>query len=283
LVEDALERYLPPEDACPQIIHRAMRYSVLAGGKRLRPVLALAGCEVVGGDPVKVVPAACALEFLHTYSLIHDDLPAMDNDDYRRGKPTSHKVFGEAIAILAGDALLTLAFQLLAKTALESSCQDKALRVIDMVAQAAGTKGLIGGQVVDTVYSDREVDGKMLEYIHVHKTALLLRASVLTGAVLAGASEKEIGALGEYGENMGLAFQIVDDILDIEGDAVKIGKPVGSDLKNNKATYPALYGLDTARVKARIAAERAVNALKIFGSRAEFLKELVNFILQRDR
>lgn len=282
-IEDALERYLPPENAYPQVIHQAMRYSVLAGGKRLRPVLALAGCEVVGGNPVKVVPAACALEFLHTYSLIHDDLPAMDNDDYRRGKPTSHKVFGEAIAILAGDALLTLAFQLLAKTALELNSQVSALRVIDMVAQAAGTEGLIGGQVVDTIYCDGEVDEEILEYIHVHKTARLLRVSVLTGAVLAGGSEREVSALGSYGENMGLAFQIVDDILDIEGDADKIGKPVGSDLKNRKATYPALYGLDVARVKARTAAERAVDALKIFGPEADFLRELVNFILQRDR
>jgi geranylgeranyl diphosphate synthase type II len=280
LVEDALERYLPPAGAYPPLIHQAMRYSVLAGGKRLRPALVMAGAEAVGGNPADVLPAACALELIHTYSLIHDDLPAMDNDDYRRGKPTNHKVYGEAMAILAGDALLTLAFQLLAEN--KSPRPEDVVRVVREVAVGAGTFGLIGGQVVDTFSEGEEINESTLEYIHRHKTGALYRAAVRAGAILAGAPDEQLAALTEYAEQLGLAFQIKDDILDIEGDEKKIGKPVGSDIKNKKATYPSLFGLDKSREKARLAADGALAALGMFGKEADFLRQLVQFVIERD-
>ncbi|MDK2887580.1 MAG: geranylgeranyl diphosphate synthase, type [Thermoanaerobacter sp.] len=283
LVDRALDEFLPPEDAYPPVIHRAMRYSLFAGGKRLRPVLVLAAAETVGGDPVKVLPAACALELIHTYSLIHDDLPAMDNDDFRRGKPTCHRVFGEAIAILAGDALLTYAFALLARNAREQLAPvERVIQVIGEVAVAAGTPGLIGGQVVDTLATDDTVDAATLEYIHRHKTGALYRVSVRAGAILAGAGEKQLEALTAYAENLGLAFQIQDDILDVEGDPVRLGKPVGSDKRNKKATYPALFGLDMARARAKEAVEEALAALELFDERAGFLRELARFVAARD-
>jgi len=280
-VERALERLVPREDAYPSVIHRAMRYSLFAGGKRLRPVLALAAAEAVGGDPEAIMPAACALELIHTYSLIHDDLPAMDDDDLRRGKPTSHRVFGEAVAILAGDALLTLAFELFARCG-DALPAERVTRVIAEVAQAIGTAGLIGGQVVDTLSSSDEIDEKTLEYIHRHKTGALFRVSVRTGAILSGADDGRMDALTAYAENLGLAFQITDDILDEEGDTNTLGKNTGSDRKNKKATYPALFGRGCAREKARCAAAAAVEALDAFGGEAAFLRALVEFVIQRD-
>lgn len=280
LVEEALDRYLPSPDTYPPLIHQAMRYSVMGGGKRLRPVLVMSGAEVVGGMAADVLPAACAVEMIHAYSLIHDDLPAMDDDDYRRGKLTNHKVYGEAVAVLAGDALLTLAFKLLTEN--KSSCPDNVLRVINEIAEGAGTFGLVGGQVVDTCSVSDSADEATLEYIHRHKTGALYRVSIRAGAILAGASEEQLACLTEYAEQLGLAFQIVDDILDIEGDEKKTGKPVGSDIKNKKLTYPALFGLEKSKGKARLAAEKAREALKPFGKEADFLRAMVQFVIERD-
>lgn len=236
-VDKALNEYLPAAEVYPSTIHEAMRYSVFAGGKRLRPILTIAAAEAVGGSMEQVMPVACALELIHTYSLVHDDLPAMDNDDFRRGRPTNHKVYGEAMAILVGDALLTQAFEVIAGTAVKVS-PDKVNQVTLEIARAAGSLGLIGGQVVDTLSEDQVIDGQVLEYIHRHKTGALFRVAVRAGAILSGASAEELAALTTYAEQMGLAFQIKDDLLDIEGDEAKIGKPVGSDVKNKKPPIP---------------------------------------------
>lgn len=280
IVEEALERFLPPSTVFPPLIHQAMRYSVMGGGKRIRPSLVMAGAEAVGGSAASVLPAACAVELIHVYSLIHDDLPAMDNDDYRRGKLTSHKVYGEAIAVLAGDALLTLAFQLLAEN--KAGRPEDTLKVIREAALGAGTKGLIGGQVVDIFSTGEEVDEVTLEYIHRNKTGALYRISVRTGAILAGARQDQLEALSRYAEHLGLAFQIKDDILDLVGEEKIIGKPVGSDLKNKKATYPALFGLENSREKASREYARALSAISGFGKEADFLRSLVNFVINRD-
>ncbi len=280
LAEKALERYLPSGDVYPHLIHQAMRYSVMSGGKRLRPALVMAAAESVGGNATDVLPTACAIELIHTYSLIHDDLPVMDNDDYRRGRLTNHKVYGEAIALLAGDALLTLAFKLMA----ENKCSNPGdvLQVIYEVADGVGTLGLIGGQVVDT-FSEREsTDEATLEYIHRHKTGALYRVAVRAGAILAGAGEKQLASLTEYAEYLGLAFQIKDDILDIAGDREKLGKPVGSDIKNKKVTYPVLFGLEKSKERARLATENAREALRFFGEEADFLRSLVQFVIERE-
>ncbi|KAF1086526.1 Farnesyl diphosphate synthase [Sporotomaculum syntrophicum] len=283
IVDEALNEYLPQNSNYPEVIHEAMRYSVFAGGKRLRPALVLASARAVGGDETTVLPAACAIELLHTYSLVHDDLPAMDNDDLRRGRPTNHKVYGEAIAVLVGDALLTLAFKLLAGLPQNSPADaGMIVRVIAEVAQAAGTAGLIGGQVVDILSAGKLIDKHTLDYIHTRKTGALYRASVRSGAILSGANPEQLNKLTIYAENLGLAFQIIDDILDIEGDEQKIGKPVGSDVNNDKATYPALYGLAAAKAMARQSAERATGALDFFGAEADFLRELVYFVLHRE-
>ncbi|MDD4169027.1 MAG: polyprenyl synthetase family protein [Desulfotomaculaceae bacterium] len=281
VVDEALELYLPPADAYPPLIHQAMRYSVKSGGKRIRPVLVLAVAEVVGGQAEDVLPAACALEMIHCYSLIHDDLPAMDNDDYRRGKPTSHKVYGEAIAVLAGDALLTLAFSLLA--ALGNASPANVVKVISEIASAAGTFGMIGGQVVDTFSAGESITASTLEYIHKHKTGALYRAAVRTGAILAGAEERKLAELTRYAKHLGLAFQIKDDILDVEGDEAVLGKPVGSDFKNKKVTYTSVFGIEQARGKAQQATAEALAALESFGGEADFLRQLVWFVINRRR
>jgi geranylgeranyl diphosphate synthase type II len=279
LVEETLDLLLPGNNVYPPLIHQAMRYSVMGGGKRLRPVLVMAGAEAVGGKATDVLHAACAFELIHTYSLVHDDLPAMDNDDYRRGKLTNHKVYGEATAVLAGDALLTLAFQLLSES---KGAPEDVLRVIHEAAIGAGTLGLIGGQVVDTLSEGIELNEDTLEYIHRHKTGALYKISVRAGAILAGASDEQLEALTRYAENLGLAFQIKDDILDIEGDENKIGKPVGSDTRNNKATYPAIFGLNESHAKARRATEQALAALQSFGAEADFLRAMAYFVIERD-
>ena len=272
-VDEALERYLPAKDAPPATVHEAMRYSVFAGGKRLRPILVIAGAEAVGGTMERVLPTACALELIHTYSLIHDDLPAMDDDDYRRGRLTNHKVFGEAIAILAGDALLTLAFALLAEHA--------SLPVVKDVAHAAGTFGMIGGQVADIQSEGKSVDAEMLEYIHRHKTAALIRCALRSGALLADASTDALAAISEAGSHLGLAFQIVDDILDVEGSLEALGKTAGSDQRNKKVTYPDHFGLEASRLKAKSLIEDAKAALAPLGPRAEPIWALADFIFQR--
>jgi geranylgeranyl diphosphate synthase type II len=258
-----------------------MRYSVFAGGKRLRPVLVAAGAEAVGGTLEAVMPAACAVEMIHTYSLIHDDLPAMDNDDFRRGVPTSHKVFGEAIAILAGDALLTLAFRLLANS---SPAGGEAGRLRDMlieVADAAGSAGMVGGQVADIECEGKVAGAAIVDYIHTHKTAALIRASIRSGAILAGASAAELKALGVVGDSLGLAFQIMDDILDITATSEELGKTAGKDQAQQKATYPAVHGIEASRRRAQALVADAHAALAPFGERALPLRALGTFIIER--
>ncbi len=281
LVDAALEQYLPPEEAPPPTIHRAMRYSVMAGGKRLRPILVIAGAEAVGGAPAAVLPTACALELIHTYSLIHDDLPAMDDDDYRRGRLTNHKVFGEAIAILAGDALLTLAVRLVAEnTALVAN--PLVLRdVVAELADAAGTFGMVGGQVVDIESEGKAITAETLEYIHRHKTAALIRGSLRAGARLAGGDPAAIDAISQAGNDLGLAFQIVDDILDVEGSLEELGKTAGSDARKQKATYPALHGREASRRQAKLLIERTKQRLGVFGERAGPLCALADYVFER--
>jgi geranylgeranyl diphosphate synthase type II len=259
-----------------------MRYSVLAGGKRLRPILVIAGAELVGASPSSVMPTACALEMIHTYSLIHDDLPAMDDDDYRRGRLTNHKVFGDAIAILAGDALLTLAFQLVAQNAALTGMDAKVVcDAVAEIAEAAGTAGMVGGQVVDIESEGKTITAEALEYIHIHKTAALLRASLSAGARLGGADAAALAAIGEAGQNLGLAFQIVDDILDVEGSLETLGKTAGSDERKQKVTYPALHGIEASRREARRLIERTKSRLGVFGARSAPLCALADFVVER--
>jgi geranylgeranyl diphosphate synthase type II len=281
LVDGALEKLLPPDETPPPTVHRAMRYSVMAGGKRLRPILVIAGAEAVGGTPDLVLPTACALELIHTYSLIHDDLPAMDDDDYRRGRLTSHKVFGEAVAILAGDALLTLAFRLVAENSALVPNPLVLREVVVEIAEAAGTFGMVGGQVVDIESEGKPVGAETLEYIHLHKTAALIRASLRVGALLANADRKALAAIGEAGRDLGLAFQIVDDILDVEGSLEELGKTAGSDERKQKATDPAIHGLEASRRQAKLLIERAKERLDALGARSEQLRALADYIVER--
>lgn len=278
-IEAALERLLPTEDTPPSSIHRAMRYSVFAGGKRIRPILCLEAArmftETLGG----AIQVGCALEFIHTYSLIHDDLPALDNDDLRRGKPTCHKVFGEAIAILAGDALLTLAFQTLALASIEA---ERRLKILGMIAQAAGTdRGMIGGQVADIEAERKPVDSEGLEYIHRSKTAALIRASIVTGGIAGGAGQSDIARLLGFGENIGWAFQVVDDLLDVEESSAALGKTAGKDQAQQKATYPALYGIEKSRAIAADLEAKALAELTSYGERGARLRQLGAFLVAR--
>lgn len=281
VIDSALDRYLPPEERYPQELFRAVRYGVLQGGKRLRPTLTLAACEAVGGDAEVAMPTACAVEFIHAFSLIHDDLPALDNDDLRRGQPTTHKVFGEPIAILAGDVLLAYAFQTIAQFTRDAS-PSIVLEVSRRVAAATGAEGMVVGQVVDMISEGRQVDGKTMEFMHANKTGALLKVAVVSGGLLGGGTPEQVSALETYGEKIGLAFQIADDILDIVGDETKIGKPVGSDLEQRKSTYPGLYGLTRSRELARQASDGAVAALQPFDDRAEPLRSIARFIVERD-
>ena len=280
-VDEALGRVLPPDTVQPPSLHRAMRYSVQAGGKRLRPVLVIAGAEAVGGTAEQVMETACALELIHTYSLIHDDLPAMDNDDYRRGRLTNHKVFGEAIAILAGDALLTLAFKLIALNGARTGDARIIASLVTDIADAAGTDGMVGGQVVDIESEGKAVSAETLDYIHTHKTAALIRASLCAGALIAGATPAQRAAISTCGEALGLAFQIVDDILDVEGSTEELGKTAGKDAQQQKATYPAFHGLEASRAKARLLIDQAKRALDPLGERAEPIRALADFIFER--
>jgi geranylgeranyl diphosphate synthase type II len=283
-IDAELDRYLPAAERLPTTLHQSMRYSIFAGGKRIRPLLMIAACEAVGGMLSSVLPAACALEMIHTYSLIHDDLPAMDDDDYRRGRLTNHKVFGEATAILAGDALLTQAFILLASGAPgESVGAAERLRVLHIIATAAGSLGMVGGQVVDMESETKTVELPIVEYIHTHKTGALILAALQTGAILGGADNHEFAALTRYGECAGLAFQIADDVLDIVGEQSLLGKDVGSDVQRGKATYPALIGLAESKRRAEELRDLAVDALAPLGTEAEPLRALVSFIVDRSR
>ena len=284
-VDSALERYLSKKEKFTLNLHKAIQHSLFAGGKRIRPILSIASFEAVGGKGERILPFACALEMIHTYSLIHDDLPAIDNDDYRRGKPTCHKVFGEAIAILAGDGLLTEAFKLMtdqpAKDHL-SSDGGLVLDLINEVAQAAGVLGMVGGQVVDIESEGKAADLPTVQYIHTHKTGAMILASVRVGAKLGGAKEEILKALTRYGENLGLAFQIVDDILNVEGEADLMGKKTGSDLSKGKATYPSVLGVEESKRRAKELVHLAVDALKPLGPEANPLREIARFVVARE-
>jgi geranylgeranyl diphosphate synthase type II len=281
LIEEALKANLPDPHCYPPLIHEAMHYSLFAGGKRLRPILVLAAGEAVGCPHDRLLPAACAVELLHTYSLIHDDLPAMDNDDFRRGRLTCHKVYGEAIAILAGDALLTEAFGLLARQVEAGSTPEATVAAIQELAGAAGSQGLVGGQVVDILAEKQTPDSQVVEYIHRHKTGSLIRACVRIGGLLGGATEEQLDKLTRYGEDIGLAFQIVDDLLDILGEFKHTGKPVGSDLKKHKVTYPACFGIEVSRRRAQELASRAARTAEELGAGAWPLVALAKYIVER--
>jgi geranylgeranyl diphosphate synthase, type II len=304
LVDSYLKSYFEAPSA-PAELQDAIKYSLLAGGKRIRPILAMASYEACGGDPVEIIPQASSIELIHTYSLIHDDLPAMDDDDLRRGKPTNHKIFGEAIAILAGDALLTEAFLMMTNIMKQDSgfkMQDdyvqsimhpapsrkgshvsyrSVLRSIREVAMAAGAYGMVGGQAQDILSENSEPDGDTLEFIHLHKTAALIVASVRIGPMLANSGKKILHAITKYGECIGLAFQIIDDILDIEGTTEELGKPAGSDSRKKKVTYPSLFGIEGARKKARDLISFSVDALRIFSSDADPLREIAGYLGER--
>jgi geranylgeranyl diphosphate synthase, type II len=281
-VDAALNKYFPVPAGLEKKVLEAARYSLFAGGKRLRPILCLAAAEVIGGPCPEVMPVACALEMIHTYSLIHDDLPAMDNDDFRRGQPTNHKVFGEAVAILSGDALLTEAFDCIAGLQVCNRFPlDKILDVIRIVVKASGYRGMIAGQMIDLECETRSVDLATVEYMHIHKTGAILAASLEVGAILAGGTTEQVTALKRYGHHFGLAFQITDDVLDVEGDADLMGKKPGSDVAKNKKTYTALLGLVQSKQAAREHVDEAVAALGMFDSRAEPLRALARYLLVR--
>ena len=285
IVDAALERTLPKSVESQTTLHKAIRYSLFAGGKRIRPILSMAAFETVGEKGDGVLPFACALEMIHTYSLIHDDLPAIDNDDYRRGKLTCHKVFGEAVAILAGDALLTEAFQLMTRQALRtppSGNEGLILDLVNEVARAAGISGMVAGQVVDIESEGKEIDLPTLEYLHTHKTGKMIRVSIRVGARLGGAKGEPLQALTHYGERIGLAFQIADDILNVEGKPEVLGKSTGSDATRKKATYPGLFGLEESKRRARGLVEGAIEALSPFGPEADPLREIARFIVERE-
>jgi geranylgeranyl diphosphate synthase type II len=282
-VEEALDRALPPESAWPATIHRAVRYSLFAGGKRIRPVLVLAAGEAVGGAGEDLLPLACAVEMIHTYSLIHDDLPAMDDDELRRGKPTSHRVFGEAIAILAGDALLTRAFHLLAEVpeGWDGARLRRRVRAAAILGEACGTTGLIGGQVMDLESEGRRIAASELECLHRAKTGALLSACVRGGAVLGGAGDEDRERLARYAAAIGLAFQVVDDVLDATEDAERLGKTAGKDEAAGKATYVSVHGLDGARAMAASLRDEAVLAVAPLGRRGELLASIARLIVDR--
>ncbi len=282
LVEGALQDCMPEPSGLAGEVVKSMRYSLFAGGKRIRPILCIAGAEAVGGSADDVLPVACAIELIHSYSLIHDDLPAMDNDDFRRGKPTNHKVFGEAVAILSGDGLLTLAFNLMARFGLEKQgAGSPLLRVIDLIASAAGCKGMVGGQVVDITCEGRDPDPAVVEYIHRHKTGALIAASVTSGTILAQGTEEEVRAINRYGQEIGLAFQIADDILNVEGSKRTLGKGTGSDQQRGKITYPAAFGIvESKRIQKQLI-DQAVGFLDGFDDRADPLRGLARYIIKR--
>jgi len=280
-VNEWLDRLVPSETTPPVQLHRAMRYSLLAGGKRLRPVLTLAAGEAFGADTDDLMPAACAIEMIHTYSLIHDDLPAMDNDDLRRGRPTCHKAFGEAVAILAGDALLTQAFRVLASDSPKRNA-ERQVQVIREVATAAGTvEALIGGQMTDIESEGKNVDAAMLEDIHHSKTGAIITASVVVGGLIAGANEDQIDNLRQYGKGIGLAFQIADDILDVTSTSEQLGKTPGKDQAANKATYPAIHGIATSEARARELVEEAVATVSTLNLKTRVLEDIARFIIAR--
>jgi geranylgeranyl diphosphate synthase, type II len=278
-VDASLDGLLPPESAQPPSIHQAMRYSVFAGGKRIRPILCLESMRIFVADVTPALHPACAIEFIHTYSLIHDDLPALDNDDFRRGKPTCHKKFGDATAILAGDALLTLAFETIAAAPVSA---DRRVAILAEIASAAGTiNGMVGGQVADLEAAGHRIVPEMLEYIHRSKTAALIRASISSGALCAGASSEDVSRLRRYGASLGLLFQVTDDILDVEESSAALGKTAGKDVAQQKATYPSVYGLERSHQIANELAATAIAELAPFGDRALRLREIAQYLVSR--
>ncbi|MFL6582938.1 MAG: polyprenyl synthetase family protein [Chthoniobacterales bacterium] len=279
-INRALDRFLPKAKTRPATIHKAMRYTLFAGGKRLRPILAIAAAEACGGKAADALPVACAVECIHTYSLVHDDLPSMDNDDFRRGRPTAHKVFGDGIAVLTGDALLTIAFEII--SLVKPTPRYGPREMLHELAIAAGSGKLIAGQVADLEAEGKKVKRGELRYIHENKTAAMLAASVRLGAMSANATPRELNAVGKFGEALGLAFQVIDDILDVTQSSEKLGKSAGKDVAAQKATYPAVIGLDAARREAQRLTRRAEAALTLFGRRGRRLRELSNYLLERD-
>jgi len=281
LVDSALDRYLPKANTKPATLHRAMRYSLFAGGKRLRPILCLASVEACRGKIKDALPLACALECIHTYSLVHDDLPSMDNDDFRRGRPTCHKVFGEGIAVLTGDALLTLAFEIVSRA--KPSRRYDMTMLLGEIAVAAGSKKLIAGQVADLEAEGKNVARRQLQFIHENKTAAMLRSSVRLGAMSANADPRKLSAITRFGQQLGLAFQIIDDILDVTQTSQILGKSAGKDVAAKKATYPAVIGLEKSRAEAKRLTRRAHNSLSVFSAGdAGPLHALANYLLERE-
>jgi geranylgeranyl diphosphate synthase type II len=282
IVDEALERCFPKSMESQSTLHKAVRYSLFAGGKRIRPILSIAAFETVGAKGEGILPFACGLEMIHTYSLIHDDLPAIDNDDYRRGRLTCHKVFGEAIAVLAGDGLLTEAFQLMTHPASLSGSDGLILELVNEVARAAGLGGMVIGQVVDIESEGKEIDLPTLEYLHTHKTGKMILAAIRVGAKLGGAKGDTLQALTAYGERIGLAFQIADDILNVEGNPDVLGKNTGTDATRRKATYPGVLGLQESKCRGAELVEGAVEALSRFGPEADPLRGIARFIVARE-
>ncbi len=282
LVENALDEMLPPASSQPSILHEAMRYSVFAGGKRIRPILAMAAAESVGGAAEDVLPLAVGLECIHTYSLIHDDLPTMDDDDTRRGKASAHKAFGEAIAILAGDALLAFAFEVLARpAAVRAYRPERLLAAVRALAEAAGSQKLVAGQVLDLASEGKTVGAETVEYILRTKTGALIRASITSGATLAGATREQVEMLGRFGEDLGAVFQIKDDLLDLEGDPQKVGKAVGKDRDRGKATYPRLIGAEKSKVMMQELVGSGLEAIRPLGRKAQPLCLIANYVADR--
>lgn len=281
-IEELLKKYMPKEDGYQSTIMESMNYSLKSGGKRLRPILTLEACKIVGGNEEDAIPFAMAIEMIHTYSLIHDDLPSLDNDDLRRGKPTNHKVYGEAMAILAGDGLLNYAYEIMLSSSLNKDNPEKYLRAIGEIAKSAGIYGMIGGQVVDVESENTLIPKEKLDYIHLNKTAAIMVGCMRAGAIVGNANEEQLEKVTKYAKNIGLSFQIVDDILDIIGDESKLGKHVGSDIENNKSTYPSLIGIEKSKEVATQLINEARENIKTLNGDYSFLDGLANYIIDRE-
>ena len=281
-IENVLKEYMPKEEGYQKTVIEAMNYSLSAGGKRLRPILTLEACKVVGGNEEEAIPFAMAIEMIHTYSLIHDDLPALDNDDLRRGRPTNHKVYGEAMGILAGDALLNYAFEVMLSGSINKENPEKYLKAINEIAKGAGIYGMIGGQVVDVESENKQIEIEKLDYIHMKKTAAMMVGCMRAGATIGGANSEQMEEITKYAKNIGLSFQIVDDILDIVGDEAKLGKKVGSDIENHKSTYPSLLGLDKSKEIAYNLIDEAKKSIEKLSDDVDFLKGLAEYIIDRE-
>ncbi|KPI54341.1 farnesyl-diphosphate synthase [Clostridioides difficile] len=281
-IENVLKEYMPKEEGYQKTVIEAMNYSLSAGGKRLRPILTLEACKVVGGNEEEAIPFAMAIEMIHTYSLIHDDLPAIDNDDLRRGRPTNHKVYGEAMGILAGDALLNYAFEVMLSGSINKENPEKYLKAINEIAKGAGIYGMIGGQVVDVESENKQIEKEKLDYIHMNKTAAMMVGCMRAGATIGGANSEQMEEITKYAKNIGLSFQIVDDILDIVGDEAKLGKKVGSDIENHKSTYPSLLGLDKSKEIAYNLIDEAKKSIEKLSDDVDFLKGLAEYIIDRE-